>query len=297
MRDSVQVFVIALGVLLVAACGPAPHSQLGSDEITLGGEGGIFYDSVLRRITIIGASGVENNAVVSLNPAVSVQGGAQNVVVSLKTGGAAGGKQFDETYPLTTAFEATPQIPVPDAIPEPFIPKIIQHVEEIVFLGSSQADRFENNTHIPSEATGSAGDDTLIGGSGDDRLFGDAGNDRLEGHNGNDKLYAGPGADRLFGGNGNDRLVAAGATGNDSNLNRLCGGDGIDELQADPLDINELAAAFGNGAADDGDEDTLIGGGQTSYEFTPVQDSILEGGAELSPGSFDFPTSTFIACG
>ena len=62
---------------------------------------------------------------------------AQSVVVRLTTGDAEA-PQFDESFPLTTAFEATPQFP--SDLPEEFIPIIIKHVEEIIFYGGSEVD-------------------------------------------------------------------------------------------------------------------------------------------------------------
>ena len=56
----------------------------------------------------------------------------------------------------------------------------------------------------PIVATGTAGDDTLVGQGGDDMLYGLAGNDTLVGNGGNDLLDGGPGADTMTGGPGND---------------------------------------------------------------------------------------------
>ncbi len=46
-------------------------------------------------------------------------------------------------------------------------------VKSIDFFGLAGDDRFENQTNIPVDAYGGAGNDTLIGGSANDRLFGD----------------------------------------------------------------------------------------------------------------------------
>ncbi|MHC5599267.1 MAG: hypothetical protein ACYTXC_25540 [Nostoc sp.] len=80
-------------------------------------------------------------------------------------------------------------------------------------------------------ATGTLGNDTLIGGIGNDTLDGIAGNDSLIGGAGNDSLIGGTGNDTLDGGTGNDTLNGGAGTdtfkGSQGNDN-IDGGDGID---------------------------------------------------------------------
>lgn len=64
-------------------------------------------------------------------------------------------------------------------------------------------------------ATGTAGDDLLLGGNGKDTLIGNGGDDTLMGGNGVDVLNGGIGNDTLNGGNGNDIFVLA-ANGTDT---------------------------------------------------------------------------------
>jgi Ca2+-binding RTX toxin-like protein len=110
---------------------------------------------------------------------------------------------------------------------------------------------------LHSEASGSGGDDVLVGGAGDnylvggrdnDKLFGgdgddwlygdefrdafaliynSSGDDYLNGGRGNDNLFGSAGSDRLIGGSGTDKLY--GGTGNDS----LRGDSGNDTLYGD----------------------------------------------------------------
>lgn len=73
-------------------------------------------------------------------------------------------------------------------------------------------------------ASGSNGNDTLLGGDGDNYLYGADGDDRLDGRGGNDRILGGNGNDRIDGGAGND--VLSGDHGDD----RLEGGSGDDVL-------------------------------------------------------------------
>ncbi|WP_353019657.1 Ig-like domain-containing protein, partial [Mesorhizobium sp. M0999] len=56
-------------------------------------------------------------------------------------------------------------------------------------------------------ATGTSGNDNLVGGSGDDVLLGGAGSDRLNGGSGADTLDGGSGFDTVLGGSGADTLI------------------------------------------------------------------------------------------
>ena len=80
-------------------------------------------------------------------------------------------------------------------------------------------------------ASGSGGNDVLIGNAaanvlrgkgGDDFLYGGKSRDALFGGNGNDTLFGGHGRDRVFGGNGNDFIDG------DEGVDRLSGGRGDD---------------------------------------------------------------------
>ena len=57
----------------------------------------------------------------------------------------------------------------------------VERVQEIVFRGFANADRFTNNTAIRCVAIGGAGNDVLNGGSANDFLDGGAGRDQLSG--------------------------------------------------------------------------------------------------------------------
>ena len=68
-------------------------------------------------------------------------------------------------------------------------------VTKIAFQGSDGNDAFTNDTFVPSTATGSAGNDLLIGGWANDILVGGDGADTLEGRGGDDNLRGQGGSD------------------------------------------------------------------------------------------------------
>jgi len=75
----------------------------------------------------------------------------------------------------------------------------------VEFVGSADADFLNASaTDVEIQASGAAGDDTLLGGAAADTLKGDAGNDSLSGGDGNDSLIGGAGNDILDGGVGFD---------------------------------------------------------------------------------------------
>jgi Ca2+-binding RTX toxin-like protein len=74
------------------------------------------------------------------------------------------------------------------------------------------------------DASGGAGNDSLLGSSVDNYLYGADGNDRLDGRGGNDSLWGGAGNDTVVGGTGSDFVF--GDYGNDT----LDGGADVDTL-------------------------------------------------------------------
>ncbi|BEL10471.1 hypothetical protein Q0Z83_086620 [Actinoplanes sichuanensis] len=68
-------------------------------------------------------------------------------------------------------------------------------------------DYVRNYTGVFMLASGSAGNDTLIGGSGIDQLQGGPGNDRLYGGRGRDELFGDSGADHIVGVRGYDYIA------------------------------------------------------------------------------------------
>jgi Ca2+-binding RTX toxin-like protein len=106
-------------------------------------------------------------------------------------------------------------------------------VSRVVFRGLAGNDSFRNDTAVPTEADGGAGNDYLRGGSGADKLSGGDGNDRLIGGAGNDWLIGGSGADLLQGQAGDDSLNG----GDDGAVDQLFGGDGADDLVWNPGDL------------------------------------------------------------
>ena len=153
-------------------------------------------------------------------------------------------------------------------------------VDSITFIGRAGDDFFENNTSIPSNAFGQAGNDTLIGGSGDDLLAGNVGNDIIRGNSGVDRLIAGNGNDDVEGGDGNDTILGV------AGLNTLRGDAGDDMI----FGGNDVDMIFGGDDNDqlsgNGDDDIIRGGnGNDSVNAGPGNDDIDgEGGNDLLYG-------------
>jgi VCBS repeat-containing protein len=134
-------------------------------------------------------------------------------------------------------------------------------------------------------ATGTTGNDTLVGngtgntfdgGSGNDVIYGrgdgdslsgGTGNDQLYGQAGNDTLVGGGDADVLYGGSGGDTLVGAG--GNDT----IIGGSGNDQIFGD--DGLTVTGTSGNDRLVGGfGADTVTGGaGADQFVFTAANDT------------------------
>lgn len=143
-------------------------------------------------------------------------------------------------------------------------------VKEIVFSGSSLADKFSNTTGIAdsiyggggddvlsggrakSYVRGGAGHDTINGGAGSDQIYGDDGNDKINGDDGNDEIHGGDGNDMINGGAGNDRLYG------DRGKDTLNGGDGTDRIYGGDGDDT----IFGGGG-----DDTLYGNDGSDHVY------------------------------
>lgn len=106
------------------------------------------------------------------------------------------------------------------------------HIHGVEFVGSDEADSFENSTNLPSTITGGDGNDTLIGGSNADRISGGDGADWIKAKAGHDTVVGGDGVDTVFGNGGNDLLI-------DSNEEDVVNGGSGDnyELLSDVPDI------------------------------------------------------------
>jgi Ca2+-binding RTX toxin-like protein len=79
---------------------------------------------------------------------------------------------------------------------------------------------------VPTQVSGGAGSDVLIGGSGKDTITGGAGDDIIFGNGGSDKLSGKKGDDMLFGGDGDDTIRA------DKGTNFIAGDDGTDKIRS-----------------------------------------------------------------
>lgn len=246
----------------------------------------IVYNEAYREIKIYGALGIENSATVNIiTPPVF----GPRVRVVLETGGAATGTTLTEEFPLFVATEAATPGPIPP----------IRAVYEIWFYGDTEADRFDNNTDIPSWAAGYEGDDTLLGGSSTDKLIGGEGNDRLAGRDGDDELFGDYGSDFLTGGGGEDYLHVK-ATGDADDSNRLCGNNGPDRLLAASFSQNQLSGG-GTDEESDGAPDQLegkiSGSAETIFQFDVDEDVIMINGEIIDPSEPGMPFSQFIDCG
>lgn len=141
-------------------------------------------------------------------------------------------------------------------------------VSKIVFTGHQGNDWFRNDTAIPTEAFGNAGNDKLIGGSGDDMLSGGNGNDQLLGNEGNDRLFGHQGLDHVFGDAGDDQIwtgsdddFADGAAGRDE----LFGGWGRDHLKGGADDDLVSGEDHGDYLFGDDGNDLLLGAGDADF--------------------------------
>jgi len=81
-------------------------------------------------------------------------------------------------------------------------------IKSIKVLAGDGHDVIINQTDLPMEAYGGAGNDTIYGGSAADKLFGEADNDFLYGRLGDDLLVGGAGNDHLEGGGDKDTIDA-----------------------------------------------------------------------------------------
>lgn len=108
---------------------------------------------------------------------------------------------------------------------------------------------------VANRLTGNGGNDALFGGAGDDELFGGAGIDALFGGTGVDILDGGTGADKLNGGDQGD--ILNGGAGADI-LNGEQGADTINGGEGD--DIIDGGASSGDILNGDGGNDTIFGG-------------------------------------
>ena len=170
------------------------------------------------------------------------QGNAQAIDQFLVTGNLTGGTDFDIVH-VNADFQNSA------SDHDPLLGRIT--------LGEATPDD-------PIIATGTSGDDELLGGSGDDILSGGRGNDTLQGFAGNDSLSGGRGADLLSGGAGDDTLrggrdndVLDGGEGNDS----LRGGRGDDALDGGAGD-DTLHGGRGEDVLSGGDGDDKLHGGR-----------------------------------
>ncbi len=132
--------------------------------------------------------------------------------------------------------------------------KVFTEVTAVEFYGYAGADRFINNTAVPSYAEGGHGEDTLSGGSGPDELRGGESNDTLMGWGGEDIIYGGSGSDTIEGGQNKDTL--AGNDGNDT----IGGGSGNDEISGGKHEDQIFGDDGNDTLSGDGGNDTVRGG-------------------------------------
>jgi Ca2+-binding RTX toxin-like protein len=154
--------------------------------------------------------------------------------------------------------------------------------------------RYEPSGTFTVSATGTSGDDNMVGGlgpdtldglAGNDTLLGNDGNDVLDGGDGNDELRGGEGADTLIGGEGDDVIVGGetdadlrdvvyGGNGNDS----IEGGYGNDELRGEAGN-DSIAGGFGvDTVIGNSGNDTLTGGAYSDLLFGGDGFDFINGG-------------------
>ena len=178
--------------------------------------------------------------------------------------------------------------------------------------GDISADGAEGNDVIH----GGDGDDWLFGGKGNDSVFGGDGNDIIDGQVGNDILSGGDGNDSLTGGSGKDLLFAGvGADtlyGNGGDDLLVAGSTSFDFIEADLKRIGSEWWSSGNYATrlanisgtpggkndpiflqpgvtvfDDGEVDTLFGGGDTDWFLVNQSELNPDILSDLQPGEVE----------
>ncbi|BDG73374.1 Hint domain-containing protein [Roseomonas fluvialis] len=152
-------------------------------------------------------------------------------------------------------------------------PFVVSEVEQIFFIGSSEANRIEGRLDVGNDTiNGTGGDDTLRGWAGADSLVGEADRDLLEGGEGRDTLDGGSEADTLSGDAGND--VLRGGAGTDSLL-----GGADNDLLVDLAGNDALDGGDGNDSLLGGaDNDTLLGGAGNDSLNSEAGDDLILGG-------------------
>lgn len=96
--------------------------------------------------------------------------------------------------------------------------------DRLVLTRPMRCGNLEATIRARGSATGTAGNDVIIGSLEPDDIDGSGGDDVICGNGGNDTLYGGEGSDRLLGGDGDDELSGGGG-GDD-----IDGGPGFDTL-------------------------------------------------------------------
>ncbi|GGN26228.1 Ca2+-binding RTX toxin-like protein [Actinoplanes campanulatus] len=135
-------------------------------------------------------------------------------------------------------------------------------------------DWVRNKTSVYLLATGSLGNDTLIGGAAGEELRGGGGNDTLYGNGGIDKLYGEGGNDTPRGGTGDDQIYAG--TGND----RAYGEAGVDIIEGASGSDVVLGGAGGDLIRGGSGNDSIYGEAGEDFLVGEDGDDRILGGAD-----------------
>lgn len=160
-------------------------------------------------------------------------------------------------------------------------------IEGFVTGNKIESVKFSNNTVInlnmvPSNITGTAGNDTLSGTSGDDTINGLAGNDILSGLGGDDFIDGGEGEDSMTGGSGNDTYVVD----NVSDVVTELSGEGTDTIRSyisftagSYIENITLLGNLNINATGNGGANILIGNSGANVINGAAGDDTMSGGA------------------
>ena len=129
------------------------------------------------------------------------------------------------------------------------------------------------NLMIPTEISGTDGDDSLSGNSKDNKIYGHGGDDTIWGRGGNDQIWGGDGDDRIWGGTGSDSIW--GGPGNDT----IRAGPGDDAAWGGPGDDRISGGADRDLLYGNDDNDLLMGGSGSDFLIGGSGSDRINGGA------------------
>jgi Ca2+-binding RTX toxin-like protein len=184
------------------------------DDVLLGTEDANWLDGSLGNDRLEGFGG--NDRLVAQFGSDALFGGAGDDLLSLETSGSSAsatldGGEGDDTVTTEGERQVVGSYPF-----------------DVVIVRGAQIDLAAGSFRLPSATATLASIENATGSLGDDVLVGDAGINRLDGAAGDDRISGGAGDDSLIGGDGVDWLLAsAGAAGITADLSLTTVADGL----------------------------------------------------------------------